>query len=204
MNRNLFVSFSPVPPVRWRIAFPEAEIACGLPDDIGTGTLVWLHNLQPADLLPAARPAGVRYIVMHDEPSDAAGLMALSQGAAGYCNTHVAPELLQTIAAVVRNQGLWVGESLLSRLIGGLNTRLPVAGPPHQHPALASLTERERAVALCVARGDSNKQIARELDLAERTIKAHLTRAFDKLGVRDRLQLALLLSHSGAGAEIKA
>lgn len=193
MKRDIFITFSPVPPERWRLAFPEAEIVPGLPEGLGAGCLVWLHNLLPADL-PIGAPAGVRYIVMHDEPSDAAGLAALGQGAAGYCNTHVAPELLQTIADVVRSQGLWVGESLLNRLIGGLATRLPAAARQHEHPALAALTERERAVALGVARGDSNKLIARELNLAERTIKAHLTRAFDKLGVRDRLQLALLLS----------
>lgn len=198
MNRNIFVTFSPVPPERWRLAFPDAEIARGLPEGLPegleAGTLVWLHNLLPGELASAERPPGVRYIVMHDEPTDAGGLAALSQGAAGYCNAQVAPELLHTIAAVVRSQGLWVGESLLGRLIAGLNTRLPSAARQHEHPALASLTERERAVALCVARGDPNKQIARELNLAERTIKAHLTRAFDKLGVRDRLQLALLLS----------
>lgn len=194
MKRNIFVTFSPAPPERWRLAFPDAEIGSGLPDGLGSGVLVWLHNLLPADLTTTDRPPGVRYIVMHDEPSDAGGLAALSQGAAGYCNTHVAPELLQTIAAVVHSQGLWVGESLLRRLIGGLHTRVPPAARQHEHPALATLTERERAVALCVARGDSNKLIARELDLAERTIKAHLTRAFDKLGVRDRLQLALLLN----------
>lgn len=59
---------------------------------------------------------------------------------------------------------------------------------------LAALTQREREVALCVARGESNKEIARKLDLAERTIKAHLTGIFEKLGVRDRLRLALLLN----------
>lgn len=44
---------------------------------------------------------------------------------------------------------------------------------------------------MCVARGESNKEIARELNLAERTIKLHLTSIFEKLQVRDRLQLAL-------------
>ena len=112
----------------------------------------------------------------------------------GYCNAHATPELLHTIEAVVRNHGLWVGESLLTRLIGGIGVRSPMAGKHHDHPVLETLSEREREVALCVARGEHNKEIARQLNLAERTIKAHLTSVFEKLGVRDRLQLALLLS----------
>lgn len=194
MERNIFVSASRVPPARWRQAFPRAEIVAVLPAQLDPDCLVWLHNFSPAQLPGGRRPAGVRMVVMDDEPSDERGLAALSQGAAGYCNAHATPELLRTIASVIRNQGLWVGESLLNRLIGGINNHSPFAAKRLEHPALEALSEREREVALCVARGDSNKEIARQLALAERTIKAHLTGIFEKLGVRDRLQLALLLS----------
>lgn len=197
MERIIFLTGSRVPPVRWRLAFPQAEIVDSLPAGLGEGSLVWLHNLTPAQLPGGQRPAGARCIVMHDEPSDAAGLTALAQGAAGYCHAHATPELLQTIAEVVRNQGLWVGESLLNRLLGGISVRSPMAGKHESHPALAALSEREREVALCIARGEPNKTIARRLDIAERTVKAHLTSVFEKLGVRDRLQLALLLNSAG-------
>lgn len=197
-ERHVFITDSVVAPVRWRQAFPDAEIAAVMPAGVGEGSLVWLHKLTPAQLPDGKRAPGARFIVMHDEPSDEAGLVALAQGAAGYCNTHASPELLQTIAAVVRNQGLWVGESLLGRLLSGISGRAPRSSRQHEHPALAALSGREREVALCVARGEQNKEIARRLDLAERTIKAHLTSAFDKLGVRDRLQLALLLSSDAA------
>ncbi|MCH8282968.1 MAG: helix-turn-helix transcriptional regulator, partial [Chloroflexi bacterium] len=60
--------------------------------------------------------------------------------------------------------------------------------------SLTILTERERAVALAVAEGRSNKEVARLLDITERTVKAHLGAAFRKLGVRDRMQLVLKLS----------
>ncbi|MBV5337679.1 MAG: response regulator transcription factor [Deltaproteobacteria bacterium] len=62
-----------------------------------------------------------------------------------------------------------------------------------QHAALAKLTEREREVAVLVAHGECNKEIARELNIAERTVKAHLSTVFEKLDVRDRLQLAIHL-----------
>lgn len=194
MSQNIFVTSSKVPPVRWREAFPSADVFPILPSNVSSATIVWLHNLTPAQLPGGVKPAGVRFIVMEDEPSDEGGLKALAQGAAGYCNAHATPELLQTIESVVRHQGLWVGESLLNRLIGGISQRSPMAGRHAEHPALDNLSGREREVAACVARGESNKEIARQLDVSERTIKAHLTSIFEKFGVRDRLQLALLLS----------
>lgn len=195
MGRNIFVTRSRVAPVRWKQAFPGAEVVREVPTGVSEGALVWLHNMTPAHVDDACKPAGVRFIVLHDEPTDEAGLAALSQGAVGYCNSHATPELLHTVESVVRNHGLWVGESLLTRLLGGISARTGLAEKQQvDHPALASLSERERSVALAVARGESNKEIARNLNLAERTIKAHLTSVFDKLQVRDRLQLALRLS----------
>lgn len=194
MEMNIFVTSSRVPPARWREAFPAADVVPILPARVPEGSLVWLHNLTPAQLPASGRPAGVRYVVMNDEPSDEGGLAALAQGAVGYCNTHAAPELLRTIESVVRNRGMWVGESLLNRLISNIAVRVPAAGRHRQHPVLATLSSREREIALCVASGESNKEIARKLNLAERTVKAHLSSAFEKLGVRDRLQLAILLS----------
>jgi DNA-binding NarL/FixJ family response regulator len=194
MEKNIFVTTARVPPVRWREAFPGAEIVPILSANVKDGAIVWLHNITPAQLPGGKRSAGIRFIVMEDEPSDEAGLAALAQGAAGYCNAHATPELLQTIESVVRHHGLWIGETLLNRLIGGISNRSPMAGKREDHSLLDALSEREREVALCVARGESNKEIARQLNLAERTIKAHLTSIFEKLGVRDRLQLALVLS----------
>lgn len=194
MTTNLFISRSKVPPARWREAFPDAVIATTLPARVPADALIWLHNLPPADFA-AALPKGVRIVALHDEPSDENGLAALSSGAAGYANAHATPQRLHTIESVVRSDGLWVGEALLSRLLRTFAAvpAAPSAPPTESHPALAKLSEREREVALMVARGESNKEIARDLDLAERTVKAHLTAVFDKLGVRDRLQLALLL-----------
>jgi len=179
--------------MRWQIAFPQAEVFKSIPDKLPAGSIVWLHNLLPN----GTHPTGVRFVVMHDAPNDDKGLEALANGASGYCNAHATPELLHTIESVIRSNGLWVGESLLNRLVGGISVRSHMTGRHEQHPALQALSEREREVALCVARGESNKEITRNLDIAERTIKAHLTAVFEKLGVRDRLQLAILLNTPG-------
>lgn len=63
--------------------------------------------------------------------------------------------------------------------------------------ALKQLTSREKAVALEVAKGATNKEIARTLNITERTVKAHLGSAFNKLNVRDRLQLVLVMNPAG-------
>jgi DNA-binding NarL/FixJ family response regulator len=59
---------------------------------------------------------------------------------------------------------------------------------------LAYLTVREREIAALVGSGGTNKEVAKQLDISERTVKAHLTEIFRKLGIADRLKLALLLA----------
>lgn len=193
MQDNIFVSTSRFPPERWRLAFPTAEILPILPVDVPEGSLLWLHNLTPAQLPGGQRPANIRFIVLHDTPSDEAGLAALSQGAVGYANANATPELLRSIESVIRNNGLWVGESLLNRLLGSVSKRFGGLVASEENQLLALLNERERRIAICIANGESNKEVARLLELSERTIKLHLTHIFKKLNVRDRLQLALLL-----------
>ena len=98
---------------------------------------------------------------------------------------------------VVSNQGIWVGQELLAKVIGGTFRTLTQRTEYSSHAQgnhLALLTERERGVALAVARGATNKEVARQLDITERTVKAHLSAIFRKLSVRDRLQLMLKLS----------
>ena len=62
---------------------------------------------------------------------------------------------------------------------------------------LAELTDRERDVALAVGRGLSNAEIAAELYLSVPTVKAHVSRLFDKLGVTNRVQIALCVHDAG-------
>jgi DNA-binding NarL/FixJ family response regulator len=61
---------------------------------------------------------------------------------------------------------------------------------------LANLTRRECEIATLVGNGESNKQIARLLDITERTVKAHLTEVFRKLEIANRLKLALMVKGS--------
>jgi DNA-binding NarL/FixJ family response regulator len=79
-------------------------------------------------------------------------------------------------------------------------SRMPVAALTQDvaNPAiadrLATLTRREQEVACAIANGASNKEIARQLGITERTVKAHTGSVFQKLKARDRLHLALMIN----------
>lgn len=197
----IFLTRRDVPLPGWRTAFPAAQIR-NYPreqESLATpsSTLIWLHIdnqiRQPAELVAAvARAApGCPLVVLSNVPSQNEGLAVLEAGASGYTNALAVPELLRQIDTVVGNGGLWVGPELLQRLLVGLgrgSARVQNLSP------LDKLSPREREVARAVANGATNKEVARQLDITERTVKAHLGRTFELLGLRDRLQLALLVN----------
>ena len=93
---------------------------------------------------------------------------------------------------MVGHGGLWMPPGLLQRLLA-LSLRTTPAPSTQPAAALEELTAREREVAAQVALGASNSEIADTLGITGRTVKAHLTAIFAKLGVRDRVQLALAM-----------
>jgi DNA-binding NarL/FixJ family response regulator len=186
---------------RWKKAFdnvassdPEAVLQSAQPKD-----LVWLSTTVEnwPQLVPLVVAEGAVAVILSYSPNDREALRALDLGARGYVHSLAAPELLKQVALVVSNQGVWVGQELLAKVLGGSFKALQQRnhGGSFQHGEyLELLTERERGVALAVARGATNKEVARQLDITERTVKAHLSAIFKKLVVRDRLQLILKLA----------
>lgn len=131
-------------------------------------------------------------IVMADIPTDADALAAFAAGAKGYCNSHSNSRVLKLIVNVVQDGGLWIGESLMSRLVVGVGKTIDEhAHKKSSSELLKSLTDREREVAEVIAGGASNKEVARLLYISERTVKAHVSTLFNKFDVRDRLQLTI-------------
>ncbi|GAA0945437.1 response regulator transcription factor [Kribbella koreensis] len=124
-------------------------------------------------------------------------LHALRAGAAGFLLKDAAPQ--EIVDAVVKVAG---GDPILS---GAVTRQLMdyVSGPDEQSrrdealEVLAKLTDREREVAAAVAQGKSNAEIAADLAMGVPTVKTHLTRVLLKLGLNNRVQVALLAHDAG-------
>jgi len=140
------------------------------------------------------RLPGARVIVLTSFTDDAKLLPAVQAGASGYLLKNAQP---QEIARAVR--AAHAGEALLDP---GVAARLlsSIAEPGHGAPEQA-LTRREREVLGLIGRGFSNKRIALELGIAEKTVKTHVGHVLAKLGVPDRTSAALHAVRSGWVAE---
>lgn len=197
---HCFIDRQPVALRNWQEAMPLARFVrrAEMPAMVGEG-FFWFRlrsGEKPGDVLPLAGPlAGQHFVLLADEPDEDTVLQALAAGAAGCCNSHAAPEVLQQVALVVANGGLWIGRSLLRRVVDNSARILErQAAVARQEDWAGPLSEREVQVARLVAEARSNKEIASQLSISERTVKAHLTSIFEKLGLRDRLQLSLRIN----------
>ena len=112
-------------------------------------------------------------------------------GVRAYFNSYMsAPHYAQMLRLLDNGQS-WYPPLLVSEafdLARSAIVKTPVVNP------LSELTKREREVALAVAEGKTNKLVANSCNIAERTVKAHLTQIFKKLQVKDRVALVIYLN----------
>jgi DNA-binding NarL/FixJ family response regulator len=139
-----------------------------------------MDGIEATRRLTSERP-DVRVVVLTSFSDRERILDALDAGAVGYLLKDSEPdELLRGIQAAAR------GESPLAPKAA----RAVLTARAESRPA-ADLTAREQEVLDLLAEGLANKQIARRLGIAEKTVKAHLTSVFQRIGVTDRTQAAL-------------
>jgi DNA-binding NarL/FixJ family response regulator len=120
---------------------------------------------------------------------------AMKAGASGFLLKDVRPEQLAEAVRVVSAGEALLAPAITQRLIEEFVRRPP---PGSTAPAeLADLTERELEVLKLIARGLSNAEIASTLFLSGATVKTHVTHVLAKLGLRDRVQAAVLAYESG-------
>lgn len=190
----LFIAPTNINSPHWLQAFPSAQLISEY-SSVHSSSLVWLLLLNEYSFaqVQALSEAGIKVVAMTAVEQTLEARKALEAGASGYVHYLAVPSVLEQIAQAVAVGGVWLGADLMRQLILGVQRVAPAVAAPVANVQL--LTGRERAVVELVAVGKTNKEVARELDITERTVKAHLGASFEKLGVRDRLQLALAFSH---------
>lgn len=197
--KHLFVAPDDTLRDSWLEAFPDASLCARLPAS-PKADVIWVLLPEEGDfvsqLIACRAAAGSTPVVaMSDLPSDPQGLAALGAGVVGYCNGHAAPSVLRQVSDTVQNGGLWIGQWLMQKLLAGVARAAAQKFPaPAPSTWASALTEREVEVAQAAATGLGNKEIANRLNITERTVKAHMGSIFDKLKLRDRMHLTLLVN----------
>ena len=122
----------------------------------------------------------------------------LRAGAAGYLLKNIETEaLVDALRRVAAGESV-ISPQMTTRLVRGYRLQ----SPPEPQPPVADkdrLSPREREILACLGRGDSNKEIARQLELSESTVKIHIQNIFKKLGLNSRVQAALYAVEHGFG-----
>lgn len=198
----IFISNNVAPLPRWSEAFPGLIMALPRsPDFEGGNPSNTLHffDLNGFDVNSAAATikkwVSGQYVViaLSGNPTEQEAFTLIATGARGYCHVASKPEQLQEVARVVAAGQLWLPRAMVQNFVN--LSKVGVSTAQSKLPdGYKTLTRRELQVALAVADGASNKEIAARLSITERTVKSRLTACFQKLGCRDRVQLALSIN----------
>ena len=143
-------------------------------------------GLKTLDAVKRARP-GMRQIVIGPENEELV-LEAVTAGARAYLSSSADPHTVRMAIDIVVSGSIWAPRRLLSRLIDRL---LGVPGVGTGVLAGLQLTARERQVLDLILLARSNREIARELGIEERTVKAHVGRLMRKTGAENRIELSI-------------
>jgi DNA-binding NarL/FixJ family response regulator len=172
-----------------RIEFVFFELAQFLADQEFKLALVGLHG----DLLPlplvgtihGLRP-DVRLVVMGPVADDEVILQAISSGAKAYLEASATPQQVEQAIEIVSQGSIWAPRRVLSIFVDRATRtpRTPV-------PAMAQFTARETEVLKLLVAARSNREIARNLGIEERTVKAHVAKLMRKVGVENRIALSI-------------
>lgn len=152
-------------------------------------TMPGMNGLAAVERFVQESP-GIPVVIIsgHEEPARVR--RALSLGAVGYIPKSTPPKVMADALRLVLGGGIYVPPLMLSE-VQAESADGRVHEEPREAPGNERLTERQVRVLELLAEGKSNKLIARELDLSEKTVKSHITAVFRALGVVNRTQAAL-------------
>jgi DNA-binding NarL/FixJ family response regulator len=143
-------------------------------------------GLQTLDAIRRQRPA-IRQIVIGPPANDELVLKSIVAGARAYLDSTADPATVRLAIEVVTAGSIWAPRRLLSRLID----RLLTVSDSSLTSTAPHLTSREREVLDLLLLARSNREIARQLGIEERTVKAHVGRLMRKTGAENRIELSM-------------
>ncbi len=162
-----------------------------------------LPGVRGVDAIPALKDAapGTRILMLTVSENENDLAAALRAGADGYLlKTVESDHLGDTIVKVLDGESV-ISPEMLTKLVSVFRARPAESAPaplePASGPSPDLLSPREREILLLIARGDSNKLIARSLDIAETTVKIHVQHILRKLGLSSRVQAAVYATAHG-------
>ena len=139
-----------------------------------------------------------KLFILSDRPDDTEGLDFIRLGVIGYANSYIGAERLQEAARTVASGSVWINQLLMQRLIAesapAKQGNTGILKDEERRQLLGSLSDREYQIAKLVAQGLSNLEIAEQLGITDRTVKAHLGAIYTKTSTRGRLELALRIN----------
>jgi two-component system nitrate/nitrite response regulator NarL len=175
----------------------DGKSAITLAEELEPDLIVLDLNMQGMDgleTLHAMRNAQVtsRIIMLTVSDNDEDVVRAITFGADGYLLKDMDPEQIIVRLREALNGTMVISDKLTHVLIGALRK-----GDDGRTKQLASLTSRELEILKLIAKGLSNKLIARELDISDGTVKVHVKHVLKKLGLRSRVEAAVWMINQG-------
>ena len=130
-----------------------------------------------------------RCVVLMDDSDHECVTDAFRAGARGVFKRSASMQLLGRCIAAVHSGQIWASSADLQQVLGALENAMPLRCVNSQGKAL--LTRREQEILPLVAQGFTNKEISSRLSVSEHTVKNHLFRIYEKLGISSRVELIL-------------
>ena len=141
------------------------------------------------DVLKRLNSKNNRVLVLHKVPEFEVAKKLLKLGAYGYGNALMRDHFIVSAINAIKEGMIWLYPEFTSQLI----LEIPTQKESSNDELLNSLTTREKEVAKLLKESFTYKEVAEHLNISPRTVKAHASQIYSKLGVKDRLGLALLL-----------
>jgi DNA-binding NarL/FixJ family response regulator len=170
----------------------NGEEACQLTDSLMPDVVLMDVRMPVCDGVTASgiiheKHPGIKIIVLTTFDEEEYIMLALQKGASGYLLKDTPSEQVAAVIRSVRAGHTLLGPTITPKVLSHLSQ--PRAEPKVDYRAI--LTSREIDVLRLLGQGKSNREIAKELNITEGTVKNHITKIFNQVGVRDRTQAAL-------------